>query len=82
MKTADWGVIEVSDGLVTLHELEGGKTCRMTSTFQKDGTVVLAMRIEENGKLVSAPRVQTAFDLPVMISVGDTAVKFTPRKKP
>jgi hypothetical protein len=78
----EMGIIEVADGVKMLFDLGSGKTCSITPTFQKEGMVLLEMIVEENGKVVSRPRVLTSFDTGVSIFDGTTSVSFTARKKP
>jgi hypothetical protein len=80
-KTLDLGVIDVADGKQMIFGLAGGQTCRITPIFQKDGNVLLDMAVEENGKVVSRPRIRTPFDMPVAISDGVISVSLTARKK-
>ena len=77
----DLGVIKVSDGVPSRHDLGNDKVCIIDPSIQKDGTVMLDMRIEESGKILSRPRVQTTPGQPVEISVGNIEVKFTPSLK-
>src|ERR1019366_9672563 len=64
-KVQDLGVVEVSDGIQTRHDLGGGRVCIITPTVQKDGSVLLSMSIEEAGKVLASPRAQTKSDMPV-----------------
>ena len=78
----DLGVVEVSDGVPSRHDLGGGRVCIATPTVQKDGTVLIAMRVEEAGKLSQLLRVQTRSDMPFQISVGDLSIGMNPHIKP
>src|SRR5438045_2433785 len=77
-KVQDLGVVEVSDGIKTRHDLDGGRVCIITPTVQKDGSVLLSMSIEEAGKVLATPKAQTKSDMPVQISIGDIGVGLTP----
>ncbi len=78
----DLGVVEVSDGVPSRHDLGGGRVCMATPTVQKDGSVLIAMRIEESGKLLQLLRAQTRSDVPFQISVGDLSIGMNPHIKP
>ena len=80
-KVQNLGVIEVCDGMPSRHVLSDDKVCIINPAVQKDGTVLLDMRIERSGKVLSAPRVQTTAGQSVGVSVGDIAVEFTPSVK-
>jgi len=80
-KIQNLGVVEVSDGVQSTHDLEGGRVCIVTPTIQKDGNLLLALRIEEAGKLLASPRVITKSDKPFEILVGNVGVGFTPHIK-
>jgi hypothetical protein len=80
-KVPNLGIIEVVDGIQSQHDLGGGRVCFITPALQKDGSVLLSMKIEDSGKLVSSPRVQTMPDQPVEVSAGDIGVGFTPHIK-
>src|ERR1035438_10324082 len=70
-KVYDLGVVEVSDGIQSRHDLGGGRVCIITPAIQKDGSVFLSMSVEESGKVLASPRAQTKSDVPVVISIGD-----------
>lgn len=72
------GVVEVSDGVKTRHDLGGGRVCIVTPAIQKDGSVLLAMSIEQDGKVLAKPRAQTGSGVPFEISVGDVGIGMTP----
>ena len=80
-KVQDLGVVEVSDGVQTRHDLGGGRVCIITPTIQKDGSILLSMRVEESGKLLQQMRAQTKPDVPFRISVGDINIGMNPRIK-
>jgi hypothetical protein len=81
-KVAALGVVEVSDGVQSRHDLGSGRVCIITPAIQKDGSVLLALRIEQDGKLVATPRVETLPDRAVEVTVGDISVGLTPHIKP
>ena len=80
-KVQDLGVVEVSDGIQSRHDLGGGRVCIITPAIQKDGSVLLSMSVEESGKVLASPRAQTRSDMPVQISVGDIGIRLTPHIK-
>ena len=63
-KVYDLGVVEVSDGIQSRHDLGGGRVCIITPAIQKDGSVLLSMRIEASGKLMQQMRAQTRSGMP------------------
>jgi len=50
-------------------------------TVQKSGSVLLAMTIEESGKVLAAPSVKTLPDRTVEMYIGDIGVGLTPHIK-
>jgi hypothetical protein len=80
-KVTNLGVVEVSDGKPSRHDLGGGRVCIITPTVLTGGIVELAMIIEESGKQLAAPRVSTLADRAVEVSVGDIGVGLTPHIK-
>ena len=80
-KVQDLGVIEVSGGIQSRHDLGGGRICIVTPAIQKDGSVLLSMSIEESGKVLANPRAQTRSDMRVLISAGDISIGMTPHIK-
>jgi hypothetical protein len=80
-KVYNLGVVEVSDGIVSRHDLGDGRVWIVTPAIQKDGSLLIALRIEQDGKLLSAPRVSTKSDQGFEIMVGDVGVGFTPHLK-
>jgi hypothetical protein len=81
-KFTDLGIVEVSDGVKTRHDLGGGRVCIIAPAVQKDGSVLLALSIEESGRVLATPRAGTMSDRPIEVSVGDIGVKLTPHIKP
>jgi hypothetical protein len=77
----DLGVIEVSDGVQSQHDMGGGRVCIIRPAIQTDGSIMLALRIEEGGKVLATARAQTSPDRAVEIAVGDIGVMFTPHVK-
>ena len=80
-KVYDLGVVEVSDGIQSRHDLGGGRVCIITPAIQKDGSVLLSMRVEESGKLLQLMRAQTRSDIPFQMSVGDLSIGMKPHIK-
>jgi hypothetical protein len=74
----DLGVVEVSDGVQSRHDLGGGRVCVITPAIQKDGSVLLSMSIEESGKVLAKPRAQTRSGVPFQVSIGDIGIGMTP----
>jgi hypothetical protein len=74
----DLGVIEVSDGVQSRHDLGGGRICVITPDVQEDGEMVLSMSVEEAGKVLVRPRVQTRSGVPFQFFVGDVTVHMRP----
>jgi len=80
-KVYDLGVVEVSDGIQSRHDLGGGKVCIITPTIQKDGIVLLSISVEESGKLVQQMRAKTRSDIAFQMSVGDLSIGMNPHVK-
>jgi hypothetical protein len=80
-KLQNLGIVEISDGVASRLNMGNGKVCIINPSIQKDSTVLLDMRIEESGKILSKPRVQTTLGQSVAISVGDIGVEFKPTIK-
>src|ERR1035437_6724078 len=51
-KVTALGVVEVSDGVQSRHDLGGGRVCLITPAIRKDGSIFLALQIEEAGKVL------------------------------
>ena len=77
------GVIEVSDGIQSRHDLGDGKACIITPTIQNDSIVVLEAQFEESGKLLALPkqRVQTVSGRPATFFDGTISFELTPHIK-
>jgi len=82
-KDLNLGVIEVSDGIQSRHDLGDGRVCIVTPTIQKDSVVVLEAQFEESGKLLALPkqRVQTVSGRPATFFDGKISVELTPNIK-
>jgi hypothetical protein len=82
LKNLNLGVVEISDGIPSRHDLGDGKICIITPTIQKDGSVVLDARFEESGKLLAPrPRVQTVSGRPASFFDGNICFELTPHIK-
>ena len=79
---SDLGVIEVSDGVQVQRDLGSGRLCTIMPAIQKDGSVLLSLKITKDGKLLASPRIQTGSGQPAMFTVGDISVGVTPHIKP
>ena len=79
---SDLGVVEVSDGVQIQRDLGSGRVCTIMPAIQKDGSVLLSLKITQDGKLLAAPRIQTASDRAAVVTVGDISVGVTPHIKP
>jgi len=82
-KDHDLGVIEVSDGIQSRHDLGGGRVLIITPSILKDGSIFLSMSVEKFAKVLDSPRAQTRPDVPVAYSSanGDISFGFTPHIK-
>ena len=80
-KVYDLGVVEVSDGIQSRHDLGGGRVCIITPAIQKDGSILLSMKIEESGKVLQSLRARTRSDMPFQMSVGDISIGMKPHIK-
>lgn len=78
----DMGVVPVSNGQTTIHDLGNGQICTMKSTVFTNGTILLDMKVERAGKTLSKPRIQTTSGIPVAIEVGEVSFALTPVTKP
>jgi hypothetical protein len=81
LEVYDFGVVEVSDGIPNRHDLGGGRVCIITPAIQKDGSVLLSMRVEESGKVVQLMRAQTRSDMQFQISGGGLSIAMNPHIK-
>jgi hypothetical protein len=80
-KVPDLGVVEVSDGIPSRHDLGGGRVCTIIPAIQKDGSIMLTLKIEQDGKLLAMPRVQTLSGRAIIARAGDIGVELTPEIK-
>jgi hypothetical protein len=82
-KDLNLGVIEVSDGIQSRHDLGDGKVCIITPTIQNGDGVVLDVQFEESGKLLASPRprVQTVSGRPATFFDGNISFELTPHIK-
>jgi hypothetical protein len=81
-KAYNLGVVEVSDGVQTTHDLGDGRVCVITPALQKDGSMMLNMSLEESGNVLEKFRAQfdkhtTGFTM----RVGDFSIAMNPRVK-
>jgi hypothetical protein len=82
LKTYDLGVVDVSDGIQTTNDLGDGRVCVITPALQKDGSMILNMKLEESGKVLEKFRAQfdkhtTGFTM----RVGHFSIAMNPRIK-
>jgi hypothetical protein len=81
-KVAQLGVVEVSDGKTSRHDLGNGRICTITPTVLPGGMVALEMVIEESGKKLVLPMVSTMAGRALQSSVDGIGVQLTPQIKP
>jgi hypothetical protein len=86
-KATDLGIVEVSDGIPIQQSLGGSRACVITPTVFTNGSVRLSIAIVETNsagvvETLATPRVQNMAGQPVMVSVGDIAIRLTPKIKP
>lgn len=79
----DWdlGVVEVSDGVQIQRDLGGGRACTIMPAIQKDGSVLMNLKIMQDGRLLASPRIQTGSDRPAVMTIGDISIDVTPHIK-
>lgn len=77
-KQVDLGVVEVSNGATTVHDLGNGQICKMTSTVSTNGTILLQMVVTKNGEVISRPRISTKSGVGVGIEFGEVNIALTP----
>jgi hypothetical protein len=80
-KHHDLGIVEVSDGIPSRHDLGGGRVCIITPAILKDGSIFLSMSVEKSGKVLASPSAHTGSDVPVWYSRGDISFGLTPHLK-
>ena len=80
----DWelGVVEVSDGVQIQRDLGSGRICTIMPAIQKNGSVLMALKIFQGGKLLLSPRIQAGSDQPAVMTIGDITIGVTPHIKP
>jgi hypothetical protein len=80
----DWklGVVEVSDGVQIQRDLGGGRVCTIMPTIQKDGSVLMSLKLTQAGKLLASPRIQIGSDQKAVMTMGDISIDVTPHIKP
>ena len=76
------GVVEVSDGVQIERDLGGGRVCTIMPTIQKDGSVLMSLKLTQDGKLLASPRIQTGSDREAVMTMGDVSIDVTPHIKP
>jgi hypothetical protein len=79
-KQNDWnlGVIEVSDGVQLQRDLGGGRVCTIMPAIQKDGSVLMSLKLTQDGRLLTSARIQTGSDRRAVMTVGDISIDVTP----
>ena len=78
----DLGVVQVSTGQTTRHDLGNGETCTITPTVFTNGTILLEMKVKRDGNLISRPRIQTTSGIAVAFTSGEVDFALTPVVKP
>lgn len=79
-KPVDLGVVELSLGTSSRHELSGGYVCVLRAEALGPGTVELVALIEKSGKEVASTRVLPAtLGRPVELSLGGFQVQVNPQ---
>ncbi|MDB6056411.1 MAG: hypothetical protein JWO95_255, partial [Verrucomicrobiales bacterium] len=77
-KQTDLGVIQVSNGVTTQHDLGNGQICTITPTISTNGTIVLQMEVKKGGEIISRPRISTTSGVGVGIEIGEVNIALTP----
>ena len=85
-KAPDLGVVEVSDGIESRHDLGGGRVCVIKPTVKKGGSVLLAILIQETDsagatRTLAHLNAITFPDHAVEVETGDLGVRVTPHIK-
>ena len=80
--TWDLGVVEVSEGVQIQRDLGGGRVCTILPAIQKDGSVLMNLKLTQNGKLLTAARIQTGSDREAVMRTGDISIDVTPHIRP
>ena len=86
-KIYNLGIIEISDGITSRHELGEGRVCVIKPTVKQDGSVLLAITIEEinyrnHARTLTHLNVSTFPDRSVEIEENHFGVSLTPHIKP
>jgi|ERR1035437_1338800 hypothetical protein len=83
-KQNDWdlGVVEVSDGVQIQRDLGRGRVCTIMPAFQKDGSVLMSLKLTQDGRLLTSPRIQTGTDRRAVMTIGDISIDVTPHFRP
>ena len=50
--------------------------------IQKDGSVLMSLKLTQDGKLLTAPRIQTGSDRRAVMTIGDISINVTPHIRP
>ncbi len=81
-KSVNLGIVELSDGVASRHDLGGGSVCVLTARAMDATTIELIAVLEQSGeKAASSRRAPTILNQPLVISLGGTTVQVTPRMK-
>jgi len=81
-KPKDLGVVEITNGIASQHDLGGGIACTVVPAIQQDGGVLLTLNIEQDGRLLAPLKVPARSGRPVTVSLGDIHFGLTPKIKP
>lgn len=81
-KFVSLGVVELSSGMPSRHDLGGGTVCVITVEPLGPGNVELSAILEKSGQKVASTRALPVMtDHPLEISFGDTRVGLVPHMK-
>jgi hypothetical protein len=79
------GVVEVSDGVPSIHNIGDGKVCIVVPTIQKDGSVKIDITVEpkigSTGKSYAMLGLEALPDQSMSVSTDVMAVSLTPHVK-
>jgi hypothetical protein len=79
------GVVEVSDGVPSIHDIGDGKVCIVVPTIQKDGSVKIDITVAPKsgsaGKSYAMLGLETLPDQAIKVSNNVMAVNLTPHIK-
>jgi hypothetical protein len=80
--SAQLGVVEVSDGVPSRHDIGGGRVCIIKPFILKDGDIMMAISVAETNasgdKNISSLHVETSPDQAVEMANGVVAISLTP----